>query len=82
MNGQELLQRGVRLDLARERGAYTPNSTGYLIHIQVFILFICVACTNSITCIFLIIAATRTVVEASLKLYLSGVLINLLERMR
>jgi len=26
MNGQELLQRAVRLDLARERGAFTPNN--------------------------------------------------------
>lgn len=26
LNGQDLLNRAVRLDLARERGAFTPNS--------------------------------------------------------
>ena len=37
MNGETLLGRAVRLDLARERGAYTPQS-GYYPHISLFLL--------------------------------------------
>lgn len=38
MNGEELLQRPVKLDFAREKGAYTPNS-GYLCDIYVCFFF-------------------------------------------
>ena len=41
MNGKDLLGRAVRLDLARERGAYTPYSGYFLSQFLIIMLFSC-----------------------------------------
>lgn len=74
LNGSELLSRPVKLDFARERGAYTPN-TGYFMiaHFVLLQLFLSLYPDFNCFLIFLLMIAashSRRVDRLSLTQYL------------